>query len=238
MSAGGIADVVFCLDASHSMEPCLDGVKSHLVDFVAGLGGASGAEWDVRFDFVAHSRSPTAYRHVSVWNNNATLGETLYGAGNSRLFTSSPEEFRQGLERVAAHGNEASLVALDFCLDFPWRPASACRRAVILMTDEPFESGVEIELQELQFENLIRKIQQLRVSLYIVAPTSKMFDRLAAVDRSEFMEVDEPGSGLAGVDFGQVLGDVGRSVSRSALQGTGETSVQRGLFGQSTWVFA
>ena len=37
MSTKGTADVVFCLDASGSMGPCIEGVKSHIASFVDGL---------------------------------------------------------------------------------------------------------------------------------------------------------------------------------------------------------
>ena len=34
MSAKGIANILFCLDASGSMAPCFRGVREHIVDFL------------------------------------------------------------------------------------------------------------------------------------------------------------------------------------------------------------
>jgi hypothetical protein len=238
MTTRGVVDVVFCLDASSSMTPCIEGVKAHITHFVQGLQSTPNTKWDVRLDFVAHqTQSEAGTDRRFYYHRSALVGElwqTLYRGEPGQLFLADLEQFRRGLTDVRAAGDESPFVALDICLDFPWRPASACHRVVIMLTDEPFETGLDQERHRALLPALIRKIQDLRVMLYIVAPQSHAYSELSAVDRSEYHIADDAGNGLATVDFSQVLSYIGKSVSKAHLQG-GEAVVQRGLFGQPTW---
>lgn len=54
MPGRGSADIVFVLDASSSMEPCLEGVKRHITAFTEVFRNDPNRAWDLRFDFVAH----------------------------------------------------------------------------------------------------------------------------------------------------------------------------------------
>jgi len=241
MSTKGTADVVFCLDASNSMSPCLQGVKDHLTDFVKGLQSKGQMTWDLRVDFVAQnvgqgSQGGVLFNHRSVYHED--LHEALYASQPSgvRLFTTALDDFKANLNRVPCEGDEAMLVALDFALDFPWRPAAQCHRTVILLTDEPCETGAIADEQARQVPALIRKIQDLRVMLFLVAPDSPAYQKLAEADKSEYEVIAERQNGLATVDFGKVLQHIGKSVSAASLQAAGPgTKAARGLFGQTTW---
>jgi len=239
MSTRGVADVVFCLDASASMRPCIDGVRTHLTDFITGLKSNPQVTWDLRIDFVAHSASETQQGFAVFQRSlyNPLLIEALYSdrSQSARFFTTDAEEFRRGLNELPVKGNEASLVALDSALDFPWRDARQCHRVVIFMTDEKFETGVFCDGQKAKLAELQQKIQQLRIMLYIVAPDSPAYNELAAVDRSEYEVVGGQGRGLADVDFKQVLNYIGKSVSVSTLQAVATEPPTRGLFGQRDW---
>lgn len=237
MSTKGVADIVFCLDASGSMEPCFKGVRDHIGAFVAGLGTNAQVKWDLRFDFVAHNltgtASGTAFSCSSV--EHASLLPALYPQPRQGLFTSDLARFRAALDKVQPGGDEASLIALDCALDFPWRDAKGCHRIVIMMTDEPFETGTELCGEGSRLPDLIRKIQDLRVMLFLVAPECSAYSNLSQVDRCEYTVLQGANTGLAGVDFKEVLGYIGKSVSVSQLQAPRTTQVQRALFGQDRW---
>ena len=47
MSTKGTADVIFCLDASGSMGPCIEGVKSHIAGFAEKLSEVDKYEYGV-----------------------------------------------------------------------------------------------------------------------------------------------------------------------------------------------
>ncbi len=239
MTTRGVADIVFCLDASESMTPCFAGVQKHVLDFISGLGGGQ-SRWDLRFEFVAYQAGHAegggvSFRHRSLYNPE--LWSVLYPSPSEslRTFTSSVDEFRGGLAGVAVAGDEAPLVALDFALDLPWRSAATCHRIVILMTDEPFEGGLFQAEQSTVLPALMKKIQDLHVMLFMVTPESEVFSRLSEVDRCEHSVVSDAGPGLATVDFKDVLSSIGKSVSASTLQQGSTASVPRGLFGQASW---
>jgi hypothetical protein len=54
MSARGSADVVFVVDASRSVEPCIEGVKRHVSGFIEVFRDDPNHTWDLRLEFVAH----------------------------------------------------------------------------------------------------------------------------------------------------------------------------------------
>ncbi len=54
MAGTNSADIVFVLDTSRSMEPCIEGVKRHISTFVDVFKNDPNNTWDLRLDFVAH----------------------------------------------------------------------------------------------------------------------------------------------------------------------------------------
>lgn len=236
MSTKGTADVVFCLDASASMGPCIEGVKSHIAGFVDGLKGGGQQSWDLRLDYVAHWAGPGLHMESL---NEPNVVAALYQATSSnenqqgaKLFTSDIEEFKRGLTGVKTGANEASLPALDSCLDFPWRPAGECHRVVVFMTDEPTSGGDQVEKQSSRLPALMQKIMDLRVMLFVVGPECPVYEELAEVDKSEYEVI----AGLSSINFSDLLAGIGKSVSVSQTsQQSSEPSVQRELYGQSAW---
>jgi len=230
------------------MKPCIDGVKAHISSFLEGLQADKQRRWDVRFDFLAHftvigEGGTIGHAHFSLFHNdfdNHAL-DALYSSQQSqkgRFFTTDIEQFKRGLDDVDVMGDEGPLVALDSCLDFPWRKAGECHRVIIFMTDEPFETSSNPEMESQFLEDLQQKTQDLRVLLFIVAPDSDVYEELAEVDKSEYEAVESRSAGLADVDFRKLLSGIGKSVSVSTANQQGtviEKKVKRGLFGQTTW---
>jgi hypothetical protein len=233
VSTKGRADVVFCVDDSGSMSTCFEAVNDHLADFVNGLSSGNQQVWDLRLDYVVYSTPEGRYR--SMYNRD--LWDALYGSRQGRFFSSEPVELGEALRKERAEGgDEASLIGLDFALDLPWRDAASCHRAVIQLTDEPFEGGVSALHADPEADTyrLIDKLQALGVMLFLVAPRSPIYELLSEADRSEYIEADIHKPGLAGVDFGKVLDYIGKSISVSMLQ-RGAASNPGPLFGQPSW---
>lgn len=237
MPGKGIADVVFCLDSSSSMAPSFDSVRKHVVDFVEGLKSDGQTVWDVRFDFVAHatsnSRDGSIFKLRSLYEGE--LCSALYSANGSggRFFTTDLNEFRTGVASLEARGDETNFIALDFCLDLPWRSTPDCHRIVVLLTDEPLETGLEIPDQRAKTPALIEKIHSLGVKLFLIGPESAAYDELSMANGSEY-EVVPHGSGLSSADFGRMLKQIGKSVSASRAQAV-RSGVKRAIFGQDSW---
>jgi hypothetical protein len=221
------------------MAPCLDGVRRNIGAFLDGLIGDANRPIDCRLDFLVHSCDETfrAVRSTSLRLDDMELLTALYGQtpNPSAFFTDDPNELRAGLADVTAYGDEAMLVALDFSLDFPWRPRSSCHRVVALLTDEPLETNANLREQRKKIGKLIDKIHALGVMLFLVAPKSAGFNELAEADKCQYQQVAQIHDGLASLDFARVLAHIGKSVSVAMLQGGSEATVERALFGQDAW---
>lgn len=238
MSTKGVVDIVFCIDASASMRPCLDAVRRHVVDFIRGLESNNQRPMDWRIGFLAHSCDVggNVFHMIGLEHENIDLLGAIYaGQGTASVFTTSLPTFQSRLERVDVMGDEATLVALDTAMDYPWRPRNICHRVVVCLTDEPFEDGAAQDEQLAALPHLQDKIQNLGVMLFLVAPKSDVFTRLSEVDKSEYEMVDVVGDGMRTVDFGKILSYIGKSLSIANLQGTAEAKVPRALFGQNLW---
>lgn len=247
MTYKGKADIVFCLDASSSMAPCFEAVRTHVGDVLSGLESEKQMSWDLRLDFVAHSCDVAGnlYRHHSMYHQKKDLYEALYQTRKNPLnqllahdgfFTSDINHFKRQLKEIRVYGDECTLVALDFALDFPWRRASECHRIVVMMTDEACETGADVSKQRSQLDALIEKAMSLHVMLFIVAPESEMYNELASADKCEYTVLESREDGLRNVDFSQLFDYIGKSVSQSHLRQTTTSEVPRGLFGQESWV--
>src|SRR5215210_1857632 len=116
----GVVDVVFCLDASGSMAPCIDGVRRNVGAFIDGLASDANRKIDCRIDFLAHSCSESfdVFRCETLRTKDMDFLAALYGpnARPDSFFTTDSAEIRRSLERVTAFGDESVLVALDMCL--------------------------------------------------------------------------------------------------------------------------
>ena len=239
-STRGVADVVFCLDASGSMAPCIDGVRKNLDAFLDALAGDANRTIECRLDFLAHSCGEDGglVRSQSLRKSGVELIQALYGQAPqpAAFFTADRDAIRKGLKDVSVYGDEAMLIALDMALDFPWRAQAGCHRVVVLLTDEPLEANAIWPAQKAKLDALIDKVQKLGVKLYLVGPASPGLDTLAEADKCLYQKATQTYDGLGSIDFSKVLGQIGKSVSASVLQGRPEAGVKRALFGQDEWV--
>jgi len=158
----------------------------------------------------------------------------LYKGTEGRFFTKDITVFQNALGEVRTGDNESPFVALDCALDLPWRRTAECHRVVILFTDEPVEGGNRQEESRRLRDAIVEKLHRLKVLLYLITPASEGFEYLAGVDKCEWTVVDG-GDGLKSVEFGKLLGDIGKSVSVSQSNGIAPVTVTRALFGQDRW---
>ena len=163
-------DLVFCLDASATAVSLFDGLRDHVCDLLDSLQGGRSA-WDVRLDFLAYStpydfgeggkrKRRTDKKHngwqgmlfQSMRRKNIQLLDALYRPPSGTFavlkqfvapafFTDDVGDFKRALANIEFIGDETPAVALDIAADYPFRPGADCLRVMILLTDEPLESG-------------------------------------------------------------------------------------------------
>ena len=237
MAGRNCADIVFCIDASGSMKPCFDAVRRNIADLMIGLQADGQTSWDVRYDFLAfQDNEEGVHGYTSTRLAGVSLINAIYqGKDRDKLFTRNTEELCTALQtRVEIEGDEQQLTALDTAMDFPWRSSGDCHRVVVLLTDEPVETGVFVEKQKAVIDRMIQKAQNKRIKLFIIAPESEAFFELSALDRCEYTDLQNTQDGMRSVDFSKLLQTIGKSVSVSQNYSGGEEEPSP-CFGQDEW---
>jgi hypothetical protein len=231
-------DLVLVVDASQSMEHCYEALCEHLDSLLAPLHQAA---FNVRIGVLVASASTTkgSITHMLTFLRAGTMDgvRALYGPNPdaSLFFTSNPAEVRKVLSGVEVSGNEDMLVALDIALDFPFRPAWETRRVVALFTDEPFDASASDGASLQKLPQVVEKLAERRVKLFLAAPACSKADELSCVDGAEWEVIDDNDAGLSGVNFAKLLAAMAKTISGTSLQAAGDDS-PRPTYGQDKWV--
>lgn len=245
MAGRETADILFCMDASGSMDHIFKSVSKHVNKLIDSLKSDLQRKWDVRFDFLAYSDFGGAMRFQTVNCSGAKITNGIYGKKSLQevngqqesktFFTRDIDKFKNALESIECHGDEASGIALDVCADFPFRDAATCHRVIVLLTDEPIRTGTHITDTERKILDIAKKLQDRRIALFMVTPDCPTYDELSQTDRCEWI-VDNSGS-LENVDFSKLMETIGKSVSVSQTSGTVHDKPNPN-FGQDKWTTA
>ena len=191
----GVCDIVFLLDATGSMQPAIDDLKSNIKLFFKQLsaadanGGAVVKDWRARV---------VGYRDVLV------DGEWYI----DNPFTRDPAEIEKQLDALKAIGGgdepESLLDALykvvkvgstPKCaqLEDPtkWRYRSEAARIVIVFSDASFHAKTSLsEASGLDWQEIANLIMQEKIRLSIYAPQMPCYDDLSQIDKCEYMPIE------------------------------------------------
>jgi hypothetical protein len=209
------ADIVFCLDATASMEPCFEGVRNGLYGFVEGL--KSAADVDYRLRLIAYRDRHDPDCRVP-WQINS--------------FTNSVEDFRAQLAAVTPKGGgglpESTLDAVYLAIKSDWR-LHKTHKTIVLMTDADTHPTLHHSTYNLPDNNIYRVIQEFQslrhVMLFMVLPRYPLYEQLEksmkAADRkivANFVPPDEDRyKGLRGVAWQPLMKLLGQTVSQTSL---------------------
>jgi uncharacterized protein involved in tellurium resistance len=234
-------DLVLVIDASASMKPCFDGLRNHLTKILQPLQGhVSNVEFCVLAQSVGMRGRRLVHDHRFLGCSGAEALELLYksnptqGAPRASFFTTDAQRVTRLLADLKPDGNEDLLLALDIAADLPFASVGNTCRVIALFSDEPIEAGAVDTGRLDKIPALIDKLQQRRIKLFAAVPESPAALELSQANRSE-VEFVEGGDGLKGVDFSELLRQMGKSISVMSLQSTGEEHYERALFGQDRW---
>lgn len=230
------------------MEHWFHAVSQNINKLLAGLASNPQMHWDVRVDFLAFQHGNVEdgihwYRSVN-YNSSANLIQGIYGEQDdamSEFFTKDIDHFRAALETVAKEPlllEEEQLLALDIALDYPWRTAEKCHRVVVLLTDESVETGIFVDQQLKKLPELMAKVGDKFVKLFIVAPESNAFYKLSNCEYSEYEIIPEYEM-KEQLDFGKLLYAIGSSLSSHNQQYLSDpaSNAPKPLFGQEHWQY-
>lgn len=229
----GVVDMVFLIDITGSMSPCIQALKDNIGLFIDSLTTKN-----------ANNDSPVRDWRGRVVGYRDVLADGEYWWVDAPFVKSSeelkgqlsqlradgggdePESLLDALYRVAAAGQtEKGTQTPD---PYRWRYRSAAARVVIVFTDATYHPTMSIpEAQGGRLEDVLNTIMANRIILSIFAPDMACHDELAAVDRSEYeaipLDGDSPQEALARFtgdpdNFRHTLEQLAKSVSKSAEQ--------------------
>jgi hypothetical protein len=233
-------DLALVIDTSQSMKNCFDQLRQHLDSLLTPMQGNVSR---IRYALVGASASKSenggfSYRISFL---HGPWDYTLYNHGpndgdpRNKYFTDEPSKVKQVLASWEPSGDEDMLLALDVAADLPFGPLSNTKRVIALFSDEPFESGVSKSDSNHHLPDLMTKLEARHIKLFMAVPKGNASLELSTVDGSSVRFVDG-GDGLKSVNFGELLGQIGKTISVASLQSAAEPPYQRALFGQDEWV--
>lgn len=225
-------EIVFAIDTSESMRPCLKGLSKNLDKLIMPFQGHG---FKIRFGLFGYSVGKTndgRYIYPTVTLNGDMF--SIYQNPDG-LFTENAQEFSQKIKQLNLAGDEDHLFALDCAFDFPYGPVHETRRVVCLFSDERIEDGaISHKNAEKIIEKLIVKATARKILLFLALPESPLLDLFGQIRYCQIQKV-RGGDGLNSLDFSSLLESMGKSISISSIQGV-ESKYEKAIYGQDHWV--
>jgi len=229
----GVADIVFLMDVTGSMQSCIDALKANLSSFVDTLSstnannGSPIKDWRAKVvgyrDF--EDDAATAIEDHPFVRDTAALRaqlDSLQATGGG----DEPESLLDAMYLVA--GMEATADAPGVEEEGKWRHKHQARRVVVIFTDAPFKATMALPGHAGgTFEDVKNLVHANKVIISLYAPQMDCYDEtLAALDKAEYNAIDIK-SGESAQDalarftadrenFRKTLEQLAKSVSKSA----------------------
>ena len=230
----GVADLVFVVDVSGSMAPCIDALRRNIEAFIDSLsrGDANNAapvrDWRGKvvgyrdIEAADHEGLPWIVDNEFVRDAGALKAQlgALQAAGGG----DEPESLLDALYKVASM--EATPKGAQGEEPGKWRYRSDAARVVIVFTDASFKETMGLpEAKGGSLQDVANLVMANRIILSLFAPNFEGYDRLSQIDKSEWEVVEyeglNPQEALQKftsdpVNFRNTLKQLAASVSRSA----------------------
>jgi len=206
----GVADVVFVIDRSGSMEPFIDALRDVINDFFDKMQKEDGV--DARIGLIGQT------------------GEEFI----IKNFTKNTNEMKNALAQFTPMGNEFTLPAIDWAADFPWDTTRKAHRIIVVITDEPLETGSEPDFQRSKMEELVQKLKDLKIKvLYFGYPCPEYRDFVQNKMKGLPVEIDFASISTQRDKLLEIIALIRKTVSNASL-GTAQqsmTKVNKNIYG-------
>ncbi len=230
----GVADLVFVVDVTGSMAPCIDALRKNIEAFIDSLSHGDGNNVapvrDWRGKVVGYRDIESAESEGLPWivenpfvRDVGALKAQL-AALNAEGGGDEPESLLDTLFKVAS----MPAIPKGSQSEDPekWRYRSDAARVVIVFTDASFKETMSLpEAKGGSLQDVANVIMANRIILSLFAPNFEGYDRLSQIDKSEWEVVEfdglNPQQALQKftsdpVNFRTTLQQLAASVSRSA----------------------
>jgi len=227
--AKGVVDLVFLIDATGSMQPCIDALKNNISTFIDSLT----------------TRGPNNENPVKHWRAKA-VGYRDFKCDSIPLvdnpFVDDAGQLKAQLAKLEAMGGgdepESLLDALykvSTMAQMPkgaaslepnmWRYRSEAARVIVAFTDASYHEVME-QPKGATLTDLINVLHSNRIILNLFAPEMPCHDALCAADKSDYQAISLAGKSAAEAlqeftsnqaNFRKTMEALAKSVSQSAL---------------------
>lgn len=230
----GVVDICFLVDATGSMQPCIDDIKNNIRAFISMLtaedanGGVMLDDW--RACVCGYRDADYEPKHGKEWleMNKFTreVSELEHQLANLKAEGGGdePESLLDALYMVINRGKTGKGAELE---DDKWRYVSSAARCIIVLTDASFHEKMTV-VQDAGVDDVIALIQQERIRLSLFAPSMPCHFNLAGADRCVYNDIEYATSERNGAvkalrdftsnkeNFLKTLEQLAKSVSQSA----------------------
>ncbi len=195
----GVVDIVFLLDATGSMQPCIDAVKANIHTFIKSMvsedanGGVILSDWRASVcayrDFTYEPRFGKEAMRVNPFTSDVDELYRQLDAITASGGGDEPESLLDGLYEVINRGKTDKGATPE---EDKWRYTSDAARCIIVFTDASFHPAMEV-VQGAGVEDVKDLILQERIRLSLFAPELECHYELAEADRCvyEAIEIEE-----------------------------------------------
>lgn len=222
----GVVDIVFLIDATGSMSPCIDALKANIQTFVETLTTKDPNNSLIVNDWRAKVVGYRDWKHDSI-------------PFIDHPFVASVDELRSQLNSLRADGGgdepESLLEAIykiatmgatgkdELANPAHWRHRTAAARVVIIFTDASFNEPLH-EPKNATLDDIQNLLMENRIILSIFAPKMECYERLSEVDKSEWNIVEggkSPQEALALFttdqnNFAETMRQLAKTISKTA----------------------
>jgi hypothetical protein len=230
----GVADIVFVLDITGSMQHCIDALKQNITTFVHSLTTRDGnnpsplKDWRARVvgyrDF-EYSNVPPFEDNPFVRTAEGVISQLAHLRADGG--EDEAESLLDALYKVSTVGQTAKDGQAED--PFKWRYRSTAARVVVAFTDASYHERMSIpEARGGEVSDVIHALASNRILLSLFAPDMPCYDRLSQVHRCEYEPIPYDKSDAYGPqkalhaftadpkNFQATLNQLAKSVSKSA----------------------
>lgn len=212
------ADIVFCIDATSSMQPCFNALIANLDTFIGSLQSEANVHVRLRLIGFRDLHDPTCRYDWTIFD--FTEDATVFRGQLSSLDAKCGQKYR---------GAESSMDALFFAVHSDWR-ASMTHRTIVMITDDNTHPKLHPSLYDRPdngVERVIQDIQEMRHSMvFLVCPKFPIYqqiaDAMATPDQkiAAFWISDRRGETykeLANLNWSSLLKMLGQTISKTSI---------------------
>jgi hypothetical protein len=226
----GVADIVFLMDVSGSMAPCIDALRKNIEVFIDSLsaGDANNAapvkDWRGRVVGYRDAEHDRDWFHDHPFVRDGVALKAQLADLRAEGGGDEPESLLDALYKVASM--EATPKGAQSEDPGKWRYRSEAARVVVVFTDASFKETLVVpEAKGGSLQDVANVVMANRIILSLFAPNFEGYDRLSQIDKSEWEVVEyeglSPQEALQKftsdpVNFRTTLKQLAASVSKSA----------------------